>query len=815
MERTRKGLPGFWLGIATAMLRASTALAMPLTAPAAAAQETAGTGSFAIPAQPLSAALVRFGRASGLQIFFDERVVAGHRSPGVSGSMTAEAALARLLAGTELGYRFNNPRTVSILAQTPAAPAAAEPGSILLDTVVIQGEGMGSWDVPPAYAGGQVASGGALGILGNTGVMDTPFNQTSYTSKLIQDQQAATVADVLDNEPSVRRATPAYGSAENVKIRGFDMNVGEAAINGLYGLAPLSGSLPVEFVERVEVLKGPNALLSGITPSGQVGGGINLVMKRAGDEPLARLTMGLDSDSSLRAHVDVGRRLGAQRQWGLRVNGSYRSGETFIDGQSRKVPVGAVGLDYRGGRFRASLDAYHLQEKTEGGIAFYASPAAGLTEMPAAPSGNTNIYPGIRSDYTTQGAVLQAELDIADGVTAYSRLGEQRFRQSGFFGGIAIALAQNGDTAVNVTDWPYESDGSSAEVGVRGAFSTGGVEHRFAVSAARQKRELASSVTFARNPTNIYDPLPITLWPDPAGAPLKTAESTMTSLALVDTMSLFDDRALLTLGIRHQKVRSDSYDTATGLVASSYDSSAWTPMVGLVVKPSEHLSFYGSYIEGLSPGTVVDAAYQNAGQVFAPYKTRQVEIGAKLETGGFINTVSLFQVEKPGTLVDYATAPLPTLRENGEQRNRGIEWAIMGEIAPELRALGGVSYTQARLTRTQDGAHDGNHAPGAAPLAVNLGLEWDTPWVQGLTLSGRLIHTSSQYVDNANAIRIPDWTRVDLGMRYETVLGGRKVSVNGGVKNLFDQSYWAGANASNVVALGAPRTFQLSASVDF
>lgn len=87
--------------------------------------------------------------------------------------------------------------------------------------------------------------------------------------------------------------------------------------------------------------------------------------------------------------------------------------------------------------------------------------------------------------------------------------------------------------------------------------------------------------------------------------------------------------------------------------------------------------------------------------------------------------------------------------------------------------------------------------------------------MQGLTLSGRLIHTSSQYVDNANAIRIPDWTRVDLGMRYETVLGGRKVSVNGGVKNLFDQSYWAGANASNVVALGAPRTFQLSASVDF
>ena len=75
--------------------------------------------------------------------------------------------------------------------------------------------------VPPAYAGGQVATGGSLGLLGNRGVMNTPFNQTSYTAELIKNQQARTVGDVLFNDPSVRTKTPAGNGIDGVYIRGF------------------------------------------------------------------------------------------------------------------------------------------------------------------------------------------------------------------------------------------------------------------------------------------------------------------------------------------------------------------------------------------------------------------------------------------------------------------------------------------------------------------------------------------------------------------------------------------------------------------
>lgn len=63
----------------------------------------------------------------------------------------------------------------------------------------------------PAYAGGQVAQGGTLGLLGSTSVMNTPFSTVNYTSKLIEDQQARTAADTLINDSSVRSTTGGNG----------------------------------------------------------------------------------------------------------------------------------------------------------------------------------------------------------------------------------------------------------------------------------------------------------------------------------------------------------------------------------------------------------------------------------------------------------------------------------------------------------------------------------------------------------------------------------------------------------------------------
>jgi iron complex outermembrane recepter protein len=211
--------------------------------------------------------------------------------------------------------------------------------------------------LPTVAPGGQVAKGAGLGVLGQRDVMDTPFNITSYTAEGIADQHATTLMSVLENDPSVRFTTNTGHAYENFTIRGLGVNASELGFNGLYGLAP-DGHVPTEMIERVEVLKGPGALLSGMTPGGAVGGTINLVTKRPLARDLTRVTTMLSSSSQLGLQADVSRRFGPERRLGIRINGSTSGGDTEIDGQNRRHGLGALALDYQGDGFTLGLAAY-------------------------------------------------------------------------------------------------------------------------------------------------------------------------------------------------------------------------------------------------------------------------------------------------------------------------------------------------------------------------------------------------------------------------------------------------------------------------
>ncbi len=124
-------------------------------------------------------------------------------------------------------------------------------------------------------------------------------------------------------------------------------------------------------------------------------------------------------------------------------------------------------------------------------------------------------------------------------------------------------------------------------------------------------------------------------------------DSTLTGISIADTMSILDDRLLLTLGLRHQGIGAHNYTSNVGTLASSYDKSALSPMVGLVVRPWENVSIYGNYIEGLSRGEVAPAAAGNSGEVLAPYVAHQVEAGLKVNWWGTLGTTfSAFQITR-------------------------------------------------------------------------------------------------------------------------------------------------------------------------
>lgn len=696
------------------------------------------------------------------------------------------------------------------------AQSAGEAGKeVTLTSVQVSASAERPDDLPKAFAGGQVAQGARMGLLGNQKLMDTPFSVTSYTAGLIEDQGAKTVADVLDNDPSVRFTTSGAHAYENFRLRGFDVHSSDLAINGMYGLAPL-GNSTLEFVERVEVLKGPSAMFTGMAPSGGIGGVVNLVPKRATDDPLNRVTLGYETASRFGASADIGRRFGERKAFGVRVNGSYTDGETALNGQDKTNKFLSAALDYRGEALTASLDVYESRLSfSDGSPAMFGFVS---TSIPGAPDPAKNFLKSADGKLESKAVIARAEYRFNPGFAVFGAIGKREHDYSGWVNGTHVHSVKADGTALvrGVAQRGYD-DGVSSEAGARLNFATGAVFHELVVQATRLDQESGylSNVT-GMTTTSFANPVTPTLPATPVGSLPKLSDTTLSSLALVDTLSFMQDAVRLTLGMRQQQVEQTSWSSA-GAVTGDYDEKALTPALGIVVKPwGEDVSLYASYVEGLSKGmsfSTVNGYASN--QTTKPYKSKQKEVGVKWTVGSFGNTFSLFEITQPTAVTSYAGGYGNYVAyDDNESRVRGVEWTTFGKLMPTLRILGGISYAQGKLTETYNDQNVGNDIFGVPRWQANLGVEWDTP-LSGLSLNTRVIATSKQYLDNANTYQIPGWGVMDAGARYETRIGSYKTTFRVNVRNLFDRHYYSGSFAEPRATLGEGRSVQASASVDF
>ncbi len=816
--------------LVTALL-ASTALASLQAIPALAQATPAASMTITIPAQPLSSALIAFSRQTQLEIFVPSSLAAGKRAAAVSGALSPEAALQRLLAGTGLTYRFTGARSITVEAVPRAAAVGAAPaGSIALGEVVVEGPrsaGLppptGTVGQPPVpYAGGQVGTGTRVGLLGNRSVLTTPFNVTGYTAKLIQDQQARSLADVVQNDPSVRNDAPPFSERDSFFIRGFSVVNLDTAFDGLAYIANPRRSV-VEGIERVEILKGPTALLNGGVS--RIGGTINLIPKRAFDDPLTRVTTTYLSDAQLWTHLDLGRRFGESKEWGVRFNGSYRKGDTPLDKNAIEVGNASLGLDYRGDRFRASLDLAHSTQNVTAPTSLFNAAAPNIA-IPRAPNGRRNTSSSLEyNDSRYNMAAGRVEFDLLPDTTIYAAAGASRYRED-FLSSSYQITNLDGRATNSLAIMPLELQGYSGEVGLRSKFQTGFIDHQVNISASQSINENYSRGFFPPAlptfQTNIYAPTHLPRdsvntfgFPRSSRQPLFTSLM-LRSVAVADTLSVAGDRIQVTVGGRYQDIGVKSYVTrpvpTQGALASRYQEGRFSPAIAALVRPTDKLSVYANYIEGLTEGPSAPATAINSSEVFAPVVNKQTEVGVKYDFGTVAVTASLFEIRQPNAFTDPGTNRFSV---SGLQVNRGAEFTVFGEPFEGVRLLGGVTFMDAELANTAGGQFDGKTAPGIPTTAINLYGEYDLPWVRGLTVTGRMIYTSKMFYNQANTQSVPDWTRFDLGLRYAfTGPAGKPVVLRAAVENVFDRTYWASA-ARGFLAVGAPRTYVVSAQVDF
>jgi iron complex outermembrane recepter protein len=700
---------------------------------------------------------------------------------------------------------------VAAVNEAAAEGRPAEP-DIVLDELSVEGTARRLGPVP-AYAGGQVAQGGRLGLLGNTEAQKAPFSIVSYTDALVRDRQARTVSEALVVDPSVRATQTTGAPFDSFSVRGFPANEntsGEVAFDGLYGVAP-SFRIFTDYVERIEVLKGPSAALTGVSPNSAVGGVVNVVPKRAGDD-LTRVTLDYGSAARGGSAFDVARRWGAGREWGARVVGSLHGGAMPFDRQSETAGVGALAVDYQGDRFRAWLYLLAQTDRFDAPLRPFLL-KAGLP-VPRAPAGRLNLtQPWEYSDIDDHGGLLRTEYDLTDQLTLFADLGGAQTGVERYFQSAPTILNLRGDTTSTPQFYALSVDRLTADGGLRARFDTGFLHHALTVQASAYDEATGRWVSPGRSASlsNLYAPRRVSyIAPiDGAGRP-RLSDSTLSGISVADTLAALDERVLLTLGVRRQRVEGHNYLANAGTLTASYDKGATTPVAGLVVRPWEAVSLYGNYVEGLSRGDMAPTVARNSGEVLAPYVARQVEAGVKLDLGRLGATLGAFRITKPGGEL----GPQNRFAATGAQRVRGLELSLFGEITPQMRVIGGVALLDGRLVRTALATNLRHRPIGVPEVQASLGAEWDLPGLPGLTLDGAVIYTGRQFVDLANRQALPDWTRLDLGLRYATLIDGRRTTFRATVLNATGTRYWTGVASFGTFFQGAPRTYLLSMAVD-
>ena len=780
--------------------------ASPLFPAVSFAEDATARRSYQVPAGSLSAALTRFAGLAGVNLSVDPALVSGRSSSGLSGEFGVEEGFARLLQGSGLQLQPMGDQAYMLMPVPDGSTLELAPTAILGTTGLYDGD---------TYAGGQVARRGSQGLLGTRDFMETPFSMTTYTQDTVKNQQARTLGDLIASDPSVRATNPAGGRYEQFTIRGFSLFNSDVSYNGLYGVLP-TYTIDMEMADRVDIFKGPTQLINGISPRGSVGGGINVVPKRATDKDINSFTGTWASDSQAGGAVDVGRRFGEDNKFGIRFNGVKQSGDSEWDHQSVDREMAVLGLDFRGERLRLSTDIGHTERDTD-------APQERVQVAAAAPVPSAS---DVRRNYAQSWSkartkdtfgTVNAEYDLSDSTMLYGGFGARKSNHEFLRHAVSVTNAA-GDFSVSPRDFTRDENVRTYTAGVRNWFHTGSVSHEVNLAASYFDMDFTNGgARYATMPgNNLYDPVQT---PTPSTTTRQDAkvytENKFSGVALSDTLGFFDDRLLLTLGARWQRVKvtdwSDGIKGKTG-----YDEEKVSPSGGLLFKATDKLSLYANYMEGLSQGKIAPSTSRNEDRIFPPFISRQVEVGAKYDAGAFAVTAAVFRIKQPAYETNATTR---LFGPNGKRENTGVELSAFGEPLKGGRLLGGVMYIDSKLKDTTNGAWDGNRAPATPKYNVNLGAEWDVPGLEGLTLTSRGIHSSSQYLDQSNVKEIDAWNRIDVGARYAFKVDDKQVTLRANVENVADKRYWSSAGASDDsepgLTLATPRTYLLSATVDF
>lgn len=731
----------------------------------------------------------------------------------VLGSGMSLAAAAETSEAAPATTEANSTETAASEAQASGMSDAAE-GDVnthSLQETVVTGARRG-------YAGNRVGMEGPTGIFGNKKVLDTPFNVVTFNEQAFKDFSAPGTAltDVLTLDPSVRSSSSTLYN--DISIRGFNASGHFYYINNIPGLLS-QANLPTLYAEKVTVMAGPGSGTNATSFRDMAGGTVNITSKKAKDKPNLDVGLTYSGRSSFEESLDVGGRFGKDNRYGVRLMASNVTGGTAVKGEDLRQQNLWINIDQRTKSSRTNLLYGYNHTDHRAGM-WSLSFSNNVTRLPGAIDGSRNLKPDwAYNEYQNDVFALNHEQKLSDHTTVFLNAGWHRNDWYGYVDGTVGVMNNAGDYAISFSNWPILVYTRYIGGGIRGDFKLGSVKNDYVLSVDRETQMNFSSGKPGFEPTakgNINFGVSSWTYSGTADDVARRASHTaVNGWHILDTLTLPGDKLMLTLGLHGHSATVDSYNTTTGALKSSVNTSATSPTFGIAYKFTPKLTAYANHAESFTVGSVVSSDYVNAGEVLDPAKTKQNEVGVKWENKGLLQTLSYFEIKQPNQVVEYTGGTIfQRLTQNGEQENRGLEYMISGSVAPKWDLIAGFMYLNAKQTRTTNGLFDGKDVNGAAKFSGSLAAIYkpsrDWSIINRLNYTGDAsLFTSSNAA--AHELSVPSHLTWDLGATWKTTWEKTPVTLSLMCYNVTNEKYWQPRVGQSYLIVGAPRTFMFSA----
>ncbi|MFM0202858.1 TonB-dependent siderophore receptor [Paraburkholderia fungorum] len=637
--------------------------------------------------------------------------------------------------------------------------------------------------------------------------LDVPATVNVVTRSVMDAQGDTGLYDALRNVAGVTRQQLSGLAYDNLSIRGIALdNRSSYFINGIL---PIDNNIwmPMEDKERVEVLKGASALYYGFTvPAGIV----NMVMKRAGSEPVTNATLLGDSSGSYGAHVDIARRFGSGQQFGIRVNAMDEHVEAPIDGDHGYRKFVSAALDWRvNSKLKLQYDLEHIETSIveQAGIVPLA-PKNGVITLPGLPDPSRLLVSSdrpTRASATTQ--LVRADYAFSDNWSATLTAGQsitRRDRWAWVFQKYNVATGAGSLQASQQYGQMYENKNVRLEV--NGVFRTGAIGHDVTAGVVQNWLFQPDFTThFFTASQNLYNPVEITkLTPGGASKQFFAQHVQNRGAYLFDRVDLTSQLQLVA-GVRRSEYQSSQAGTP------SSDISRTSPSGSLIFRLTPNTSVYASYVEALESAGSAPATASNANQILPAAVSRQEEIGIRTRiAGNTLASLALFNLKHPSAEVNADNVYVM----DGNARYRGVEFSVQGDVTRDISLTASAVYLDAKQLDSSDPTLVGKTPENTPHVTASLFAEYRIPLVTGLSVNGGMYYIGSRPVNSADQARIGGYTLFTAGMRYATRVYGKRVSVQANLENATNKRYWSAAG-SNQLGVGLGRVLEMSSTLEF